>query len=115
MFKGNGACEWECKKVSERFLHTARLTELYLEEVREKVKNNPSYERILDEHLAKFYVYNCLHGRTFLASKEELISELKSMLANPMSTSEAYDSKRFARFYCRYVKSLLEEFQGLDT
>jgi hypothetical protein len=33
------------------------------------LKRSRSYEHVFDEHMARFYVYNYLHGRTFLESK----------------------------------------------
>jgi len=103
--------KWDMNALSNRFLSQVEDTERYLEEVKFKVKSNKSYEHIYDEHLAKFYVYNYLHGRTFLVSCENLLKELKSMAINPLrAPNDAYDAQRFENYYHRYINNLIEEF-----
>jgi len=103
--------KWDSKKLSNEFLSTAHLEEIYLDEISDKAKSNISYQEVFDEHLAKFYVYNHLHGRTYLDSKESLIAELESMQANPASPFEAYEAERFKKHYCIYVKEVLRNLK----
>jgi len=70
--------DWDEKALSSEFLTQAQDAERYLGEVRRKVKRNRSYERVFDEHLARFYVFNYIHGRTFLSTRQALLRELKS-------------------------------------
>jgi len=107
--------KWDSQRVSDGYLSTARDAEIYLDEIREKVKSNPSYEVIYDEYLAKFFVYNYLHGRTFLDTKQALVSELRSMLARPALDSKVYDAARFKKYYCVYVQEVLRNLESSET
>jgi hypothetical protein len=60
---------WNSEELSAQYRHQAEDAERYLAEVRGKLKRSRSYEHVFDEHMARFYVYNYLHGRTFLESK----------------------------------------------
>ncbi|MDI6767101.1 MAG: hypothetical protein QME52_09795 [Bacteroidota bacterium] len=73
--------EWNWREVSERFRYETDNAESYLNEVGKKVKANRNYELIFDEHLARFYVYNCLHGHTFLETRDMFVEELKRLIA----------------------------------
>jgi hypothetical protein len=61
--------EWDAAALSRHFLQVAEAAESYVQEVRGKVRESPSYKVLHDEHLARFYVFNRLHGRTWLASR----------------------------------------------
>jgi hypothetical protein len=60
---------WNPEDLSVRYRHQAEDAERYLAEVRRKVKGNRSYEHVFDQQVARFYVFNHLHGRTFLESR----------------------------------------------
>lgn len=102
---------WNVESLSRRFLSQANSAESYLREVRVKVKTNASYERVYDEHLARFYVFSYLHGRTFLSSKEALLKELKEFSDDTMQTpSDAYDPACFKQHRKLYIAQLIKEF-----
>jgi hypothetical protein len=106
---------WNPAAAHDYFLHGAEEAERYLREVRSKIKSNPSYERVHDEHLAKFYVFNYLHGRTFLDSRESLLRELNTMLRQPVSTTEAYDADRFETYRKSYITELMKKYECSST
>lgn len=104
---------WNSDVVSQQFLAQAKNAERYLQEVRMKVKSNLSYQHVYDEHLARFYVYNYLHGRLFLASRAALLKELQSMATHPIPASlKAYDDERFGTYRQQYLDHLIEQFSS---
>jgi hypothetical protein len=102
---------WDAESISNGFLFQAEDAERYLSEVRWKVRSNPSYQCVLDEHLARFYVFNYLHGRTFLSSRQALLKELKRLAAVPIDApTEAYSPERFEHFRQQYLAQLISRF-----
>lgn len=102
---------WNPDLISSEFLFQAEDAERYLSEVRRKVRANPSYQCILDEHLARFYVFNYLYDRTFLCSREALMKELKRLAGVPCDApAEAYDPVRFEHFRQQYLGHLISRF-----
>jgi hypothetical protein len=85
---------WETNTLSQQFLTRAEAVELYLHEVRAKVKSNAAYQVIHDQTLAEFYVYNHLHGRTCLQTRETFVRYLESMSAHVRTQSDFRRSVR---------------------
>jgi hypothetical protein len=109
--KENWMEAWDMNAVSQGFFNIAQEADRYLREVRLKLKWNKSYEPIFDEHLAKFYVYNYFHGRTFLVSRHALVEELRNLKNTPFpGTSEALDAKRFEHYRKIYIEELITEY-----
>ena len=101
---------WDVDEISGYFLKTAEQTERCLWEARRRVELLEKYKDIFDKHLAKFYLYNYLWGRTFLESKDMLIEELMSLLKEPISpASEAYDKRLFMDLWKRNIEDLLKK------
>lgn len=101
---------WNPQELSARYLHQAQDAERYLREVRGKLKRNPSYEHVFDEHMARFYVYNHLHERTFLDTREALLKELEAMRRGELPRDpEVFDRERFERNYRMYVERVVAE------
>jgi hypothetical protein len=102
---------WDWHSVSEHFRSVANDAERYLNEVRRKVKSNSNYEIIFDEHLAEFYVYNYLHGRTFLETKEMFVAELNKLIEIEFEApSESFNKERFLQFRKRFLAGLLDSY-----
>jgi hypothetical protein len=105
--------DWNSDALSREFESSARNAERYLEELRLKVRRNRSYEAIYDQTCAEFYVYNYLHGRTFLESRELLLAELKNFLKYDIKKpSEVFDFERFLFRRKSLIESLSERFQN---
>ncbi len=107
---------WDPDVLTKRFLHQAQEAEHYLNEVRHKIKSTPSYEHVYDDHLARLYVFNYLHGRTCLETQQSLLRELRSLLsAKPRPAPDAYDQELFETYRRRYLGQLIEEFSTGGT
>jgi hypothetical protein len=57
-----------------------------------------------------FFVFNYLHGRTFLSSRKELVKELQRMLDFACPGSGAYEAAEFERFRRMYIQRLITEY-----
>jgi hypothetical protein len=99
---------WDPDIISQQFLAKAECAERYLDEVKAKVRANPSYQVIHDMTLAEFYVYNHLHGRTFLRTRETFVRYLEDLSAHPPISREAFDEARFAWFYSNTIRGVIE-------
>ena len=103
---------WDSAALSAEFLSRAKDAELYLGEIRPKIRLNTSYERVNDEALAKFYVYNYLHGRDFLQTRATLLPVLHAFLAMDVAKpTEAFDFNRFLEFRRVFVQGLIHRFE----
>lgn len=111
---------WNDNQLSNRFQFCAEKAEQYLRELPDKIRRNSSYERIYDETLAEYYVYNYLHGKTFLSSRFTLLRELREMKMQniPMrekrgedSFGQVYNAEGFSDSRLRLIDSLISEFQ----
>ena len=102
--------------VSEHFLWVAEAAHRYVQEVRGKLKSNSSYEHVHDDHLAKFYVYNYLHGKMFLVSLASLLAELSRLQASTHSAPrEALDASRFEQYRQSHIADLIERYENLGS
>ena len=84
----------------------------YLREIRTKISRTTSYEHIYDETLAEFWVFNYLHGRTFLSTRETLLAELRAFVSTPATPHDAYEMDRFRSFRQRVIESLISRFES---
>ncbi|MEQ9230512.1 MAG: hypothetical protein RIF46_07490, partial [Cyclobacteriaceae bacterium] len=94
----------------ESFLFQANEAERYCNEVKSKIDRTPTYKQIFDEHLAKFYVFNYLHGRTFLETRELLLKELNIMLSFKVEVSNCFDFETFERYRQFYINQLIGQY-----
>jgi hypothetical protein len=101
---------WNSEELSAQYRHQAEDAERYLAEARGKWKRSRSYEHVFDEHMARFYVYNYLHGRTFLETREALLNELDGMNRGEVRVDpEVFDRERFERYYRIYVEQVIKQ------
>ncbi|MEO9805255.1 MAG: hypothetical protein ABJF04_18500 [Reichenbachiella sp.] len=98
---------WNPEHLSKSFLFQANEAERYCKEVKSKIDRTPTYKQVFDEHLAKFYVFNYLHDRTFLETKELFIKELKNMLSFEVNNSGCFDFETFERYRKLYINQLI--------
>lgn len=101
---------WNSNQISDQFKAKADSAERYIQSRRRDAETNPSYQHILDENLAEFYLYNSLWGKTFLESKESLIKHLQDLLNNPaqFNPTDAYDIDRFQAYFERSIQTLIK-------
>ena len=108
--------KWNWQEVSDRYLRIAEEAERYMEEVRQKMGDSLTYQMIFDEHLAKFYVYNNLHGKLFLETKELLIEEVTNLLKTDSPIPrDAYDAQRFLHYRQIYLRGILDSLVKPNT
>ena len=105
---------WDADHLSRRFEHLAQNKDLRVEECRRRSGRSPGHKRAHDEALAEFYVYNRLHGRTFLSSAGALVKELRAMKGLDFKAgSSAFEPDDFERFRIQTIDELLREFEPL--
>lgn len=106
--------QWNPKGLSSRFLSTAENAEHYFLQCKTKAATNDLYKALHDEHLAKFYVFHYLHGRTFLSTPDEFLSELRSFLqVRAPAPREAFDGDRFLKWRQRFITDLIREVEDV--
>jgi len=102
---------WDAESLSKRFEFAASSAESYFQQVRPKMATQPAYQRVYDEKVAEFGVFNRLHGRTCLDTRDALLAELRSMRSDPPHNASVNDHACFERCYIRAVDNLLCEFE----
>lgn len=112
-YKGDIMTEWDSDAINNHLKSAAYFAENYLNQVRDKVEHNHSYEMLFDEYLAKFQIYGYLRDRTFLNNRECFIAELKSMLQCPhRPIDKTFDFERFMKFYKICINELLKDYEN---
>ena len=76
-----------------------------------KAKDNRFYRMFADEAAAKASVYDYLDGKTFLASRKELLAALRELKAMPAPNGEAFDREKFVQSRLLEIDNLLREFR----
>ncbi len=103
--------QWDQEAIDKFFISEAQNADVHLNEIARKVEANRSYERIYDQHLARYYVYNYLQGRSFLVARETLLDELRALTKVRFTTPhDAYDEQRFEEFRQHYIAELIRNF-----
>jgi hypothetical protein len=102
--------EWNPNSVNEGFVYRGREAHLRLKECLTKAKNTSIYEVFADEAAAKASVYDYLDGRSFLHSREALLSALRELATMPPPRGEAFDHERYVQARLSIIDGLLREF-----
>lgn len=99
--------------MSGSFIFAAESAERYMLECRSKLSRGDQYKELHDEHLAKFYVYYYIQGRTFLETREKFVAELKRMLSEDYPPPhEAFDPASFTTWRKSYIRNLIETYKA---
>ena len=75
-----------------------------------KVKHNAAYRVFADEATAKASVYDYLYGKSFINSREDLLSALRELATMPAPVLTVFDQDRFVRSRLEIIDGLLKEF-----
>lgn len=103
---------WDYEDESNFFLRITESMKRHLNEAAAKAKDKPSYQMFYDDCLSKFNVFNYLHQRSFLTSRERLLDELRRLLDDQISVpDEVYDKEQYKRCWRTHVNSLIELYQ----
>jgi len=107
-----GNQNWDPESLSQEFLAKAEACRQYLREVKPKLRLMRSYEFIHDETLAELQIFNTLHGSTFLASHQDLLAGLRSLLESEVSKEpEVLDFERFKIVRRNIIETLISRFE----
>jgi hypothetical protein len=101
---------WNPKSVNESFLYRGSEARIRLKECCIKAKNNALYEALADEAAAKASVYDYLDGRSFLASRKELLDAIQDFANMPAPDIKVFDRARFAQLRLSEINRLLLEY-----
>ncbi len=108
-----GNRNWDPMGLRQEFLAKVEACERYLHEAKGKLHITRSYQFIFDQTLAELHVFNCLHGKTFLASRHDLLAGLKSMLELEVpKVPEVFDFERFKMVRRNIIENLIRRFEG---
>jgi hypothetical protein len=108
-----GNPNWDPKGLSQEFLAKVEACERYLREAKAKLHITRSYQFVFDQTLAELHVFNSLQRGTFLASRDELLSGLKSLLELDVpKMPDVFDFERFKMVRRDIVESLIRRFEG---
>jgi len=103
---------WDPKSLSQEFLVKAEACERYLDEIKTKLHLTKSYELILDQTLAELYVFSSLHGKPFLATRDELLAELRGLLeVDVPEVLGVIDFEQFKMARRNVIKNLIRRFE----
>jgi hypothetical protein len=103
---------WNPAALSREFLLKAENAERYLMKLRTKLDCGEFYKTMYDETLADLYVYNYLHGRTFLKTKNSLLAALREFIViDGLRPYDVFDFELFLMFRKNNVKCLIDRFK----
>ena len=102
--------DWDPKAMSERFLVQAQEAERYSKEAKGKMSRTDTYQKLFDEHWARFYVFDALHISAYLASREQLLVCLNQMLQNKPTPFGACDADYFEDQRLKCINQLIAQY-----
>jgi hypothetical protein len=103
---------WDWQAVSRKFFELAQ--EAYREAGEARMRRDPAHRAVHDEQMAKFAVYSYLHDKSFLARREDLLTELRHMLDDPVTQrpTGVVDTDSFDRSRNRWIRELILELES---
>ncbi len=104
--------EWDANALNRRFKARAEDHRLYLQQCRQRLRDNPSYERLADETLARYQAHDYFVDRTFLESRHALVAELKRIRDRNYTPSEAFEEERYQRTWHAEIDELIARFSA---
>lgn len=107
--------EWDANALNRQFKARAEDHRLYLQQCRQRLADNASYERLADETLARYQVYDYFVDRTFLDSRDALVAELMRIRGRNYTPSEAFEEERYQRTWRAEIDGLIARFSAGDV
>jgi hypothetical protein len=98
---------WDAPRIREGFHHTANDAERYWNEIYPKVSSKPSYKHLVDEMVAKFYVYDALATRGWNTAPE-LVKAARELLEAEIREQQMFDHQRVKRHRERFLQSVID-------
>jgi hypothetical protein len=107
-----GSQNWDPERLNQEFLAKTKACERYLDEIKAKLHVTRSFELIFDEALAEFYVFNSLHGKPFLATRDQFLAGLKDLLKKEVPKALGIlDFERFKVVRQNIIENLILRFE----
>lgn len=107
-----GSQDWDPERLSQEFLVKAKACERYLDEIKARLHVTRSFELIFDEAHAEFYVFDYLHGKPFLATRDQVLAGLRGLLKTEVpKVSGILDFERFKVVRQNSIESLIRRFE----
>lgn len=102
---------WDWQAISKNFFQMAHEAYRYAGEA--KMVGAPGHQAVHDEYMAKFVVYSHLHDKSFLARREDLVTELRRMMDDPIThrPTGVADMESFERSRKRWIRELVIELE----
>jgi hypothetical protein len=102
---------WDWQAVSRKYFEVAQEAYRYAGEV--KTRGAAGHQAEHDEYMAKFSVYSHLHDKSFLARREDLLAELRSMMGDTVvqRPTGVADMDSFERCRIRWIRELIGELE----
>jgi hypothetical protein len=109
-----GNRNWDPKSLSQEFLEKAMACKKYLDEIKTKLHLKRSYEPVLDQTFAELHVFSSLHGKPFLATRDDLLGELRGPLEIDVpKLLGVIDFERFKTSEKKSSKTSSEDLEGM--
>lgn len=103
---------WNYSAESTRFQNAALDAERRLREIQARIKSRPSYKVEHDQVLARFFVFNHLHGRNFAPTRAALIDYLRKFLTDgPTVPSEVLDPEIYQHSWKSEIMALIKRLE----
>jgi hypothetical protein len=107
-----GSQNWDPERLNQEFLAKTKACERHLDEVKAKLHVTRSFELIFDEALAEFYVFNSLHGKPFLATRDQFLAGLRGLLQMEIpKVLGILDFERFKTVRHNIIENLIHRFE----
>lgn len=102
---------WDAARLRDGFQYTANDAERYWNEIYPKVSSQPSYKHLVDEMIAKFYVYDALAARAWNTAPE-LVEVARELLEVEIREPHMFDHQRVKQHRERILKSVIAQYQN---
>jgi hypothetical protein len=101
---------WDAARIREGFQYAANDAERYWNEIYPKVPSQPSYKHLVDEMVAKFYVYDALAARAWNTAPE-LVKAACELLEVEICEQQMFDHQRVKQHHERFLKCVIDQYQ----
>ena len=100
---------WDAVSLNKRFKFAAGSAETSWQTIGPTMGKGTGHQAAYDMKKAEYMVFNHLHGRDFVNSREALLAELRNMRAHPPEDNGVNDEALFRNTYERTIASLIDE------
>lgn len=102
---------WDVARIREAFKQTAREAEHYWDEIYPKVISRPAYKHLVDEMVAKFYVYDGLAARQW-STAQDLVKAARELLEVEIDERQMFDRQRVKRHQEHFLRNVIDRYEN---